>query len=266
VSKHGITAFAAEAALWVTGAALIAGAAGMHWSVNLPTIDLLTPKTPDPALVATASPIASGPVVTVPPANQTVVQKLKAFLDNPGLQLEFTMHVSMEIAASGRTVDAVETDTVDYNAGAASRVAEGGLVGGTHTSSSQVTIGDTVYYRTGSLPWATMRRSTDYLLPITLHWENRVFVDKGVEKMSGRQLHRIEATDAAELSADYQKASGFSNVKMALVYWADNNGLPVIFDLSGSYTTVVNGVTENVKMNEASTVVKTKDVVIESPT
>jgi hypothetical protein len=260
----GMTAFAAEAALWVTGAALIAGAAGMHWTVDLPKVDLLSAQSPNPALTATASPIPSSPAASIPAANLTVPEKMKAFLDNPGLQLEVTMVVSMKITIDGRTANGTETDTVDYAAGAASKATEATMLG-TKMSSSEVTIGDTVYYQSGSSPWATMRRSTDYLLPITLHWENRVFAEKGLEKKNGRQLHRIEATDTAALISDYQKATGFSNVKMTLVYWADNNGLPVFFNLSGSYTAVVKGVMENVQMTEASTVVKTSGVTVTAP-
>ncbi|HEX7611294.1 MAG TPA: hypothetical protein VF371_00880 [Candidatus Limnocylindrales bacterium] len=33
-------AFGAEVGIWIAGAALIAGAAGMHWSVDLPSVDL----------------------------------------------------------------------------------------------------------------------------------------------------------------------------------------------------------------------------------
>jgi hypothetical protein len=270
----GLTAFAAEAALWVTGAALIAGAAGMHWNVDLPKVDLLTPQSPNPALVATASPITSAPIAStlatstpaasLPAGKLTVAQKLKAFLDNPGLQLEVTMVVSMKITANGRTLNGTEKDTIDYSAGAVSKVSNVDLAG-LSSSNSQVSIGDTVYYQTDGSTWATMKRPSDFLLPITLHWENRVFIDKGVEKKSGRQLHRLEATDATELIADYQKATGFSNVKLALVYWADNNGMPVYFNLSGSYTAVVKGVTENVQMTEAATVVKTSGVTVSAP-
>jgi len=36
----GVIAFSAEAGIWIAGAALIASAAGMHWSVDLPAINL----------------------------------------------------------------------------------------------------------------------------------------------------------------------------------------------------------------------------------
>jgi 4-hydroxybenzoate polyprenyltransferase len=36
----GVIAFSAEAGIWIAGAALIASAAGMHWSVDLPAVNL----------------------------------------------------------------------------------------------------------------------------------------------------------------------------------------------------------------------------------
>ena len=36
----GVIAFSAEAGIWIAGAALIASAAGMHWRVDLPSVDL----------------------------------------------------------------------------------------------------------------------------------------------------------------------------------------------------------------------------------
>ena len=35
-----VIAFSAEAGIWIAGAALIASAAGMHWSADLPKVDL----------------------------------------------------------------------------------------------------------------------------------------------------------------------------------------------------------------------------------
>ncbi len=48
--------FSAEAAIWIAGAALIASAAGMHWRVDIPTVDLGAVMGPKPSATASGSP------------------------------------------------------------------------------------------------------------------------------------------------------------------------------------------------------------------
>ena len=76
----GFTAFAAEAALWVSGAALIASAAGAHWSFDPSTVDLgkLLGSGPSPTASTspTAAPLAPGASPTISP----IVTKYLAFV------------------------------------------------------------------------------------------------------------------------------------------------------------------------------------------
>ena len=76
MSKLGsATTFAAEAALWIAGAALVAGAAGMHWTVDVPNVDLGGLMGSSPSAAASVGPgashsagaIATSPVPTATP-------------------------------------------------------------------------------------------------------------------------------------------------------------------------------------------------------
>jgi len=55
----GVIAFSAEAGLWIAGAALIASAAGMHWSVDLPAVNLSALTGSSPSAAASGSQAAS---------------------------------------------------------------------------------------------------------------------------------------------------------------------------------------------------------------
>jgi hypothetical protein len=55
----GVIAFSAEAGIWIAGAALIASAAGMHWSVDLPDVNLSALTGSSPSAAASGSPGAS---------------------------------------------------------------------------------------------------------------------------------------------------------------------------------------------------------------
>ena len=60
VSRLGSAiAFGAEAGIWIAGAALIASAAGMHWSVDLPSVDLDALTGAKSSAAASGSPGAS---------------------------------------------------------------------------------------------------------------------------------------------------------------------------------------------------------------
>jgi hypothetical protein len=255
------TAFGSEAALWVVGAALVASSAGMSWSLDLPKLDLAAPQSANPTLAASGSPAPSS---TPGPTMSSVAQKMKAFFDNPALQFEAKNHGGAKVTSNGRTINGTITDTIAYNEGAASdfgQVVANGYV----TSYDRVALGTTVYYRNNGSAWATENRPEQYMLVITLLWENRVFVDRGLEKKNGRQLHRIEATDTAALSADYQKSQAAADADMTLVYWTDNNGAPVFFNVSGTYTQVVKGVSTGMLIDEDWTVTKTSGVTITAP-
>ena len=55
----GVIAFSAEAGIWIAGAALIASAAGMHWRVDLPSVDLDALTGAKSSAAASGSPGAS---------------------------------------------------------------------------------------------------------------------------------------------------------------------------------------------------------------
>ena len=60
VSRLGSAiAFGAEAGIWIAGAALIASAAGMHWSLDLPSVDLDALTGAKSSAAASGSPGAS---------------------------------------------------------------------------------------------------------------------------------------------------------------------------------------------------------------
>lgn len=76
VSRLGSAiAFGAEAGIWIAGAALIASAAGMHWSVDLPTVDLDALTGAKSSASTSGSPSASlhikSPTLSASPAGST---------------------------------------------------------------------------------------------------------------------------------------------------------------------------------------------------
>jgi hypothetical protein len=116
------TIFAAEAALWIAGAAIVAGVAGGHWSIDVP-IDMssLTGDTPAP----TASPSASAtPTLVIqtlaPGASPTVsplVAKYQAYVASPDFQFVAKFTVLMNAIVKGNPVEIALSGTSRYKNG-----------------------------------------------------------------------------------------------------------------------------------------------------
>jgi hypothetical protein len=251
-------AFAAEAALWVTGAALIASAAGATWP--MPSVDLSS-------LLAgpSAGPsVSAAPTASATPTILTAAQKLQAFFARPDLEFEAKGSATMKIQANGVTANGASTTTVDYKAGDTSRSTKLTLNGKT-SPSDRINLGQTHYARDNGGPWTSRPRNDNDTRTVTILFTNREFADKGMETKGGRQVHRIDVSDSAAFNADYNSAQGTANAAMSLVFWTDDGGVPVAYQLSGTFGVVVSGVSESFTIDEQWSFVKTSGITIKAP-
>jgi hypothetical protein len=255
--KISPVAFVAEAALWVTGAALIAGAAGASWS--MPNVDLG---------VLLARPSASSsigpsptPVVSAAPS---VADKMQAFFANPNLQFEAKATATVKIQAGGATQSGTQTMTLDYNAGDTSKSTQLTMNGKTSTS-DRINLAQTSYSRSNGGAWSSRARVDADSRPIAIVFTGREFSVGGVETKNGQSVHRIEVTDSSAFNSDYDSAQGAASASMTLVFWADDAGTPAAYELSGTFGAVVNGVSESLAIDEQWTFVKTSGVTIKAP-
>jgi hypothetical protein len=246
-----ISAFAAEAALWVAGAALIAGAAGMHWSVSLPAVDFL------PA--ASASPPPSPAVSTLP------VVRFKAFLSKPTLQ--FTARLDQTLTISGASIQIQETTTgtVAYRSGDANSSLTNKILGVTETE-DEVSLGKTTYTREDGGKWTKRDRvpadtagTPEMLSPA------QTFNVAGLETKNGVRLHRIETADTSALNAALQAGGTGTHYKLTLVFWVADDGTPAAIEVAGTYQDTVNEAPVTVTVDEQWTITATSGVTITAP-
>ena len=245
-----ITAFTAEAALWVAGAALIAGAAGIHWSVALPEIDIL------PA--ASASPPS-------PAASTQPVVKLKAFLAKPTLQFAAKIDETVTISGANLLIQETISGTGSYRSGDASSSLTNKILGVAKTE-DQVMLGKTTYSRENGGKWTKRDRvpadtagTPEMLSPV------QAFNDTGPETKNGLTLHRIEALDTAALDAALQAGGTGKNYKLSLVFWVSDDGTPAAIEVVGTYQDTVNEAPVAVTVDEQWTITATTGVTITAP-
>jgi hypothetical protein len=136
---------------------------------------------------------------------------------------------------------------------------------GTTSSSDRVYLGASTYYRDNGSKWAKRARLDQDIRPLTILFTNRAFTNKGLEAKADKQLHRIEITDTASFDSEYETAQGVSNANLTLVFWTDDQGIPVAYNLSGTFVMVVKGLSENFEINEDWSIVKTSGVTISAP-
>jgi len=246
-----ITAFTAEAALWVAGAALIAGAAGMHWSVDLPAVDLF------PAASATPPP---SPAATTQP-----VVRLKAFLAKPTLQFSATIDQTVTISGPGIQIQEKTIGTASYRSGDASSSLTTSILGVTRTE-DQVMLGKTTYLRENGGKWTKRNRvpadtaGTPEMLAPT-----HAFSESGIETRNGVQLHRIEAADTTAFGLALQAGGTGTRYKLTLVFWVADDGTPAAIEVAGTYQDTVNEAPVAVTFDQQWTITATAGVTITAP-
>ncbi len=247
----GMTAFAAEAALWVAGAALIAGAAGMHWSVDLPAVNLLPASGTQPP----PSPAAS----TVP------VTRLKAFLAGSNLQFTASVDQTSTISGPNVLVQEVSTGTIAYRAGDASSSLTTRILGVARTE-DRVMLGKTTYSRDNGGKWTKRNRTpADAAGMAEMLTAVQVMNDTGSETKNGVVLHRIEAVDTAALAAALQAAGTGTHYELELVFWVADDGSPAVIEVTGTYQDTVSEVPVTVALDQQWTIETTSGVKIAAP-
>lgn len=267
MSKLGsFTAFAAEAALWVTGAALIATAAGAHWSFD-PSAELnkfLNPEpTPTVSAGPTVAPLAPGASPTISP----VVKKFLAVVANPDFQIRAKFNFDMNFTASGTAYQMNENGTLSYKGGDATD-SHRETVNGAVSTYDYVYLGNAQYESKNGAAWAkSARPANDEGSDKLMFSPTMAFVDKGVESKNGVQLHRLEVADPAAFSKAMVQTSTSGSTAAQLTYtiWVGDDGLPAAFELAGWEEEPLNGVSVRVTADEQFRVVTTSGVTITAP-
>jgi hypothetical protein len=247
----GVTAFAAEAALWVAGAALIAGAAGMHWSVSLPALDILpVSSTQQPATLAPSTPS---------------VTHLKAFLARPTLQFNARLNQTSTISGPNILIQETTTGTISYRSGDVSSSLTTTILGAVKTV-DQVSLGTSTYSRESGGKWSKRARvAADTAGSAEMLSATQGLNDAGIDTKNGEQLHRIEAVDTRAYAAALQTGSTRSNYDLTLVFWVADDGTPIAIDVAGTYQDVVGEARVTVTVDQQWTITATTGVNIAAP-
>jgi hypothetical protein len=218
LSKVGsLTAFAAEASLWLAGAAIVAGAAGAHW--DMPSVDAAS-------LIDKVWPAASPSLV------ERYASKVGADFEASG-----PVAGTISVTISGKTIDGTYSGVFKMKGMDSSSALTVTLAGST-TTSDEVSVGDSDYTRTNGGAWTKKARSSAGLSFGALAADD--VTDKGVETHNGQRLHHLDPVkpfDAKSLFSDPNITAG----TFAVVLWAEDDGTPAGFTISGSWTEEVDG-------------------------
>lgn len=251
----GFTAFAAEAALWVGGAALIASAAGMHWNFDPSTVDLGKIMGTAPSPSAPAGPSASATWSLAPGASPTispVVPKYLAIVARPDFQFRAKYTNSATFTLSGTAYNDGQSGTMSYRAGDTTDTRRE-TINGAVTTHDYVYIGGTQYESTNSAAWVkSARPATDIASNKLLFTPSMAFVDKGVETKNGAEFHRLEVADPVAFSTAMVKATdGATDGQLNYTVWVADDGTPADFKVEGWMQLPVGGIsTKATSVNE----------------
>jgi hypothetical protein len=257
----GVTSFAAEASIWIAGAAIVAGAVGAHWIMpSLPSVDL-------GGLIAESSPRSSASPVASPGASATpatVVDRFQSFWTSWDSQYVIS-YVGTQSATSGKTTTASTIDGTISSSGNDCSYATGATQGGQRGSLDTILVGTGKYTRSNGGAWQKIARAATDRCTVPPLLKSRAFIYKGVETKNGAQLHRFEVADPAQWSAEWQAYAGLSNVKDNLIYWVNLDGTPAAFQLSGSNDATSGGKLSHVTFTTDYTITKLSGVTITAP-
>lgn len=270
------TAFAAEAAIWIAGAALIASAAGMHWETDLQNaLNELTGVTPTPATSAASSAGASAsPTATVveslaPGASPTispVVAKYQAYVARPDYQFKAKYTSVMTYTLKGSPYEVDTSGTLSYKAGDTADSYRQTVAGAVITY-DDVGLGSVEYKSQNGGAWTKSARSASsaaadkLLLAPTM-----LFVDKGVEAKNGAPLHRLEVADAAAYSTAFLKTqTGATGAQATCTVWVADDGTPADFKIEGWVQAPIQGVSTKMTFVMEFRIIATSGVTISAP-
>jgi hypothetical protein len=239
------TAFAAEAALWISGAALIASAAGVTWNVDVNGLMAAQPSA-SASVVPSSSPTATFAVVSLAPgASPTmspVVRKFLAYVARPDFQLKAKFTVSSIYTVSGLPKNVTQSGTLSYKSGDDSdNLRE--TVNGTVTTYADFDIGSYSYESKNGGPWTRSSRPTgDSEADRLLFAPTMTFLDRGVETKNGTQLHRLELADPSSFNKAWLKTQPeLTDTQQTYTVWVRDDGTPAAYRLSGPVEISIGG-------------------------
>jgi hypothetical protein len=264
------TAFAAEAALWIAGAAVIAGMAGAHWSVEIP-VDSLLGSTPSPAASPSASPSATLALETLAPgASPTaspLVAKYQAYVAGPDYQIVAKyINVSSGVI-SGKPVDISISGTMGYKDGNHtdySRITMDGAV----ATDDTIALGAWKYESVNSAAWTKKARpASDIASDRLIFAPVALFFDRGVETKNGLQLHRLDIADPVAYSKALLKTStsGATEAQYTYSVWVNDDGVPAAIRLQGWSLAPIKGESTKETDDNQFRIIATSGVTISAP-
>jgi hypothetical protein len=267
LSKVGsLTAFVAEASLWLAGAAIVAGAAGAHW--NMPSVDLgalIAESSPGPSPSPGAPSSQAGGSPSASSAPSPIVQKFKAYLAGPAVQFEasFTIKSSTE----NGSIITTQTGTLQYAAGDEADTLTTTTNTGIDRTSDNVYLGNFTFRRAGGGNWTrTARKATDTGQFVVMLSPENSYVDLGVDTKYEVQAHLLQVADQTALDASFREQDGApAGTSASLLFWVRDDGTPVGWKMHLTYTQSVNGGPTFLTWDQESRITKTSGVVITAP-
>jgi len=259
-----VTAFAAEAALWITGAVLVANAAGLHWNVDASSLDV------DRILTAAASASPSGSVspTLAPGASPTTSPVGSRFVDFMARQNQTaaTVWISETATAAGSPVDLTVSGTMSTK-GSDDSWSYRQTVNGAASTYDKVDLAGTTYERVDGGAWTKAAESTSSGPTQISFPKSMIMVDDGVEAKDGLQLHRLELFDTGPFSVAFvqELGSGFTSGQFTLTAWTYDDGTPVVVEVDGSFKGTTNGVAMSGTLVEELVFTRFSGVTITAP-
>jgi hypothetical protein len=263
------TAFVAEAALWISGAALIASAAGMSWSVDVSSL-----VGSQASASASVSPSA-GPSATVAveslapgasPTRSPIVEKYLAYVARPDFQFKAKQVTQATFTSTVRTRTHNSNGIWLYKGGDVSS-SDRDTVSGAVSVYDEVDVGASSYLRINGGAWAKSdRAATDTGLDRFVYAPTVSFLDMGIETKNGEQLRRLVVVDSGAYSKAflklYPEATG---AQLTFTVWVRDDGSPADFVIEGWETFVEDDVPTRMTETQEYRIVALSGVTITAP-
>ena len=215
MSKVGsLTAFAAEAAIWLAGAAIVAGAAGAHW--DTPSVDLN-------ALWPAASP--------------SLVKNFTTTISADDFQASGSVTGTVSVTIKGQKIDGTYSGTMKFKGNDSSSTLTMTMAG-TKTTNDSISVGDSDYARTNNGAWTKTARSPTNMSFRVLTAGG--LTDKGVELHNGQKLHHLDLVKTPDPKSLFNDST-MTNGQYTVVMWAKDDGTPAGMTIAGTYSQDVDG-------------------------
>lgn len=273
MSRLGSTiAFGAEAGIWIAGAALIASAAGMHWNVDLPKVDLSGLVPARSAAVASGTPaVASGtPAVATlapspSPSMSPTIQKFLVWMSSPSVQYKATIDMTMSFVLQGSSYQMKGSGTLLQKGNDQSeslRMTFNGQV----TSNDSISLGTYKYTRTDGGKWTKAARPASDKSSALPSADYQI-TDKGADTMNGVPIHRLEIGPQEVVNAALGEglSSGISQPEVTMVFLVTDDGTLAGVEFAGKMNMTIQQTTTVAQLKMTYTVTATSGVTITAP-